>query len=135
MTLAEHHSENALRGQDPAAVLARVRKDSQRRSARYEAIFDEVAKTLDILTKHRLLKEDVQFQGLMQALIGIEDADILHDRVLALVAYVNRVSEAHGVKLQAGISGPPDPVVLNQRPTHLADQDDDLLQRTRLQVR
>lgn len=122
-------------GQDPAAMLAIARKDALRRSAGYEAVFDEVAKTLGLLSGHRLLKDDAQFLGLVDALIGIEDADILHDRVLALVTYISRVAQAHGVAASVATSGPSNAIVMHQRPKDLDDPDDDLSQRTRLQVR
>ncbi|MEL6841451.1 MAG: hypothetical protein AAFP85_19380 [Pseudomonadota bacterium] len=127
--------ERPISGQDPIAVLAAVKKDAARRSARYEAVFDEIAKTLRLLSDHRLLQHDAQFLGLVDALGGVEDADIWHDRVVALVAYINRVAQARGVAVQTTASGAPGAVVLNQRPTDLADPDDDLFQRTRLQVR
>ncbi|MEM6312184.1 MAG: hypothetical protein AAF754_19320 [Pseudomonadota bacterium] len=121
--------------QDPVAVLMAAKKDVVRRSAGYQAMFDEIAKTLGLLSNHRLLQNDAQFLSLVDGLIGVEDAEIWHDRVLALVSYANRVAKAHGVAVQATNTGPPSASILNQRPTDLADPDDTLFQRTRLQVR
>lgn len=135
MDMSGQHPDRAKSGPDPATVIATVRKDAARRSAGYEAMFNEIAKTITLLSNHRLLTNDVQFAGLVEALIGIEDTDLLYDRILALVTYINRVAKAHGVAVTTSSSGPPNTTIMQQRPTNLADPDDELFQRTRLQVR
>lgn len=135
MDLVEQHADRSPTGQDPVALLATIQKDAARRSARYEAVFDEIAKTLGLLSNHRLLHNDAQFAGLLDALTGVEDAMILNDRVLALVAYVNRVAQAHGVTPTAATNSTAHTIIMQQRPKNLADPDDDFPQRTRLQVR
>ncbi len=135
MDLVEQHDDSSSTGQDPVAMLITIRKDAARRSARYEDVFDEIAKTLGVLSKHRLLRHDAQFAGLLDALTGVEDAEIMNDRVLALVTYINRVAQAHGVTPTAATNSTTNTIIMRQRPKNLADPDDDLSQRTRLQVR
>ncbi|MEL7390066.1 MAG: hypothetical protein AAFN76_09820 [Pseudomonadota bacterium] len=112
-----------------------VRDESKRRLDRYQAVFDEIDKTLSVLSSHPLLKEDVQFLGLLDALLGVEDGDTFFERVVALQTYVDRVARAHGVAIVVGNIGIPNSVIAQERPQHLAEPADQEFQRTRLQVR
>lgn len=133
--LVEQQAGGASPLQDPVLLLAAVRKDAARRSSKYQLVFDETAKTLVLLSDHRLLKKDTQFLGLLDALTGVEDADIMNDRLMALVAYVGKVAQDHGVAPTANTVGAAASIMMDQRPQSLADPDDVQFQRTRLQVR
>lgn len=112
-----------------------VRTESKRRLERYQAVFDEIGKTLSVLSSHPLLRDDVQFLGLLDALLGVEDGDTFFERVVAMQTYVDRVARAHGVAIVVGNIGNPNSVIAKERPQHLAEPADQDFQRTRLQVR
>ena len=128
-------TQQAFKQPDATNVIGIVQKDATRRQAAYQGVFDEMGRTLSVLSSHPLLKADIQFLGLVDGLRGAEGADAFYDRVAGLQAYVDRVARAHGVAIAAGGKGTVGSMIAQQRPQHLADPADQEFQRTRLQVR
>ena len=128
-------TQQAFKQPDATNVIGIVQKDATRRQAAYQGVFDEMGKTLSVLSSHPLLKTDTQFLGLVDGLRGVEDGDAFYDRVAGLQAYVDRVARAHGVAVKVGNDGATGVALIHQRPQHLNDPVDQPFQRTRLQVR
>lgn len=135
MNTAAQNAHDTLSADDVTHAIAGFRKDAARRAQSFEPVFGEIAKTLGVMSGHPLLQADIQFQGLLADLIGVEDMQMFQDRVMALETYVNRVAQAHGVTLPQATNGGSANIVLRQTPEHLAGLDEDLAHRTRLTMR
>ena len=99
-------------------------------------IFDEVGRVLGTLAGHRLLRDDAHFASLLEDLIGLEDLDLLNERVIALETYVKQVASAHGVEGADTLASlASTPLSFNEMPDHMREFDEDIATRTRLQMR
>ncbi len=120
---------------DRSDVVIALRKDAARRQSAYQAMFDEFGKVLSALVDHPRLRGDVEFLSLVDRLQGVEDSTEFFDRFSALLDYVDRVANAHGVANSSGATSVYGGVIERQGSQHFSDHADRPFERTRLQVR